>query len=138
MAGKSDRLLFLKSGEGRRYGMGGLTALFKADEAETDSRYSVSEWCLQPGQPGVGAHSHDQNDEVFYILEGTPEILAGENWIACPRDTFIRIPAGMTHDFRNLGDAPARLLNLFIPGGFERNMPAIVDWFAAEEGQEGA
>lgn len=30
-------------GEGRIYRMGTMTAVFKADEAETDSRYSVSE-----------------------------------------------------------------------------------------------
>jgi hypothetical protein len=35
----------------------------------------------------------------------------------------------MTHDFRNSGDQPAKLLNVFIPGGFERNMPGIVKWF---------
>lgn len=124
------RVIELPSGGGRRYEMGKLTALFKADEAETDAGYSLSEWILQPGQEGVGGHSHDDNDEVFLVLEGRPEILIGEEWKVFETGAFIRIPSGVTHDFRNLGDAPARLFNVFIPGGFERDMPKIVDWFA--------
>ncbi|MGR3563395.1 MAG: cupin domain-containing protein [Heliomarina sp.] len=115
--------------EGRRYEMGKLTALFKADEAETGAGYSVSEWRMAPGQEGVGAHHHDANDEIFYVLEGAPEVLIGEEWRGFGEGSFIRIPAGVTHDFRNPGSGPARLLNLFIPGGFERNMPEIVAWF---------
>lgn len=34
------------------------------------------------------------------------------------------------HDFRNPAEEEAGLLNVFVPGGFERNMPAIVEWFA--------
>jgi hypothetical protein len=36
----------------------------------------------------------------------------------------------VTHDFRNPTGRVARLLNLYIPGGFEREMPGIVAWFA--------
>jgi mannose-6-phosphate isomerase-like protein (cupin superfamily) len=42
---------------------------------------------------------------------------------------FVRIPAGVTHDFENRTDQRMGLLNFFIPGGFEKNMPAIVEWF---------
>lgn len=127
----SDRsVIHLPPGGGRRYGMGRLTALFKADEDETEAGYSVSEWILDPGQDGVGAHSHAANDEVFYVLEGRPEILIGDAWRESPAGSFLRIPAGVTHDFRNPTDSRARLLNLYIPGGFERDMPQIVRWFA--------
>ena len=33
------------------------------------------------------------------------------------------------HDARNPA-AEEALLNAFVPGGFERNMPAIAKWFA--------
>ena len=42
---------------------------------------------------------------------------------------FLRIPAGVTHDFRNRTAERVGVLNVFIPGGFERDMPAITDWF---------
>ncbi len=126
-------VIALPAGGGRRYAMGKLTAVFKADESETGSRYSVSEWILEPGQEGVGAHSHEMNDEIFYVLEGTPEVLVAEAWSAHGAGSFIRIPAGVTHDFRNPGATCARLLNVFIPGGFERHMPEIAAWFAKDE-----
>jgi hypothetical protein len=37
------------------------------------------------------------------------------------------------HDFKNSTNEKTGILNFFIPGGFERNMPAIVDWFAANK-----
>ena len=56
-------------------------------------------------------------------------ILIGEEWVDVANGSFIRIPAGITHDFENRTDARIGLLNFFIPGGFEEKMPAIVDWF---------
>ena len=47
-----------------------MRAVFKADGAETDDRYSVSEWWMEPRNAGPGAHHHEANDEVFYVLEG--------------------------------------------------------------------
>ncbi len=107
-----------------------MTAVFKADEGETTERYSVSEWWLEPNSTGPGAHFHEANDEVFYVLEGTATILAGDEWRELSKGAFIRIPAGVMHDFENRSTDRAGLLNFFIPGGFERNMPAIVEWFA--------
>ncbi len=122
-------LIHLPPGEGRVYHLGAMTAVFKADEGDTGLRYSVSEWWLEPEADGPGAHLHETNDEIFYVIEGTASILAGTEWREAPQGTFLRIPAGMTHDFRNTTAARVGLLNLFIPGGFERRMPAIVDWF---------
>ena len=122
--------IVLRCNGGRRYAMGALWAVFKADEAETQERYSVSEWWLKPHTDGPGAHSHEENDEIFYVLEGNPEIRIGDEWVALEPGSFVRIPARVVHDFRNATARDAGLLNVFIPGGFERKMPAIVEWFA--------
>jgi hypothetical protein len=34
------------------------------------------------------------------------------------------------HDFENRTGEPAGALNVFLPGGFEVMMPAIIDYFA--------
>jgi mannose-6-phosphate isomerase-like protein (cupin superfamily) len=128
-------IICLPPDAGRRYRMGRLTAIFKADGAETAERYSASEWLLDPDQPGVGAHRHAENDEIFLVLAGMPEFLLDGTWTSCPAGTFLRIPAGVTHDFRNLGPAPARFFSMFLGDGFERNMPSIVDWFGEREPQ---
>jgi mannose-6-phosphate isomerase-like protein (cupin superfamily) len=122
--------IILPRDSGRRYEMGALSAVFKADEGETQQRYSISEWWLKPNSDGPGAHLHEANDEVFYVLAGKPEILIGEQWVSLERGGFALIPQGTMHDFRNPTGEEAGLLNFFIPGGFERKMPAIVKWFA--------
>lgn len=114
---------------GRSYDLGGMRAVFKADGDETNDRYSVSEWWLEPHTTGPGAHHHEANDEIFYVIDGRPSLLIGEEWVTASRGAFFRIPAGITHDFENRTGERAGLLNVFIPGGFEKNMPTIVEWF---------
>jgi len=48
-----------------------MQAVFKADGAETGSRYSVSEWRVEPNRVGVDPHKHDADEELFYVVEGT-------------------------------------------------------------------
>ncbi|NYZ61747.1 cupin domain-containing protein [Luteimonas deserti] len=121
--------IVLRPGQGRGYRMGGMSAQFKADEGETAGRYSISEWWLEPDTQGPGAHSHPE-DDAFYVLEGTMSFLIDDEWIDCPKGSFVLAPAGATHDFQNRGSVRAGVLNLSVPGGFERSMGMIVDWFA--------
>ena len=69
----------LGPGEGRSYPMGRIAALFKADGAETQDRYSISEWWLEPHTQGPGTHSHSE-DDIFYVIEGTMSVLVGGTW----------------------------------------------------------
>jgi mannose-6-phosphate isomerase-like protein (cupin superfamily) len=109
--------------------MGRISALFKADEGETGHAYSVSEWWLEPHTQGPGAHAHDE-DDVFYVIEGTMSFLLGDRWVDAPRGSFVLAPAGLTHDFQNRSAARAGILNFSIPGDFEQDMPEIAKWFA--------
>ena len=120
--------IVLGPGEGRLYPMGRISAVFKADEDESDSRYSISEWWLEPHTKGPGPHSHP-DDDVFYVIEGTMSILVDKEWIDATPNSFVLIPGGVTHDFENRGDVRAGLLNLSIPGGLEPPMPDIAQWF---------
>ncbi len=109
--------------------MGRISAVFKADEAETESRYSISEWWLEPRTQGPGAHSHDE-DDVFYVIEGTMSLRIDDQWIDAERGSFILVPGGTVHDFENRSDARAGVLNFSAPGPFEPSMPGIAEWFA--------
>lgn len=125
----TEQPIILQPGEGRRYACGPMAAVFKADGDECASRYSVSEWTVAPRSPGPGAHAHEANEELFLVTDGVLSIRVGDDWIEAPRGAFIRVPAGVLHDFENRTDAPATLFNVFLPGGFEPSMPSIVDWF---------
>jgi mannose-6-phosphate isomerase-like protein (cupin superfamily) len=109
--------------------MGGMRAVFKADGAETLGRYNVSEWWLDPHTHGPGAHAHDE-DDVFYVIEGTMTVLVDDEWIDAPKGSFVLVPGGTTHDFKNVTDQRAGALNVGAPGGFEAAMPDIVAYFA--------
>lgn len=127
--------IYLPLEAGRRYQLGAIQAVFKADGAETGDRYSVSEWWLDPQSDGPGQHRHDANDEIFVALVGRPSVFAGDRWYDLETGSTIVIPAGIAHDFANRTNERAGLLNIFVPGGFEQNMPAIVAWYAKQEGE---
>src|SRR5215472_19084894 len=123
------RAIVLAPGQGRAYPMGRISAVFKADEAETESRYSVSEWWLEPRTQGPGAHSHEE-DDLYYVIEGTMSVLVGEQWTDAPSGSFVLIPGGITHDFENRGPVRAGILSFKVPGPFEPELPGIAAWFA--------
>lgn len=119
----------LGPGEGRPYDMGALRAVFKADAPETGGEFSISEWWLDARHEGPGAHKHDENEEIFYVLEGTASTLLGERWHRLPKGSVCVVPRGVMHNFRNESSTRIGLLNIFLPGPFEEMMPMIVDWY---------
>lgn len=124
----SRPIVHVPPGAGRHYPMGRIASVFLADGAETSDKYSISEWWLDAHTTGPGAHSHEE-DDVFYVLEGTMSLLLGDRWIEAPRGSFVLVPGGITHDFENRSDARAGVLNVSVPGGFEPNMPSIAQWY---------
>ena len=124
-----NQALILAAGQGRVYKLGPMTAIFKADVDETDNKYSISEWWLDPNSDGPGAHQHEDQDQIFYVLEGTISMQIGDKWTDAAKGTFIRIPKNTIHTFANRTAVKAGMLNFDIPGGFEKNMPSMVKWF---------
>jgi mannose-6-phosphate isomerase-like protein (cupin superfamily) len=119
----------LGPGEGRAYPMGPISVIFKADGAETEQKYSISEWWLDPFTKGPGPHSHPK-DDVFYVLAGTISVLVDTEWIEASAGSFVLVPGDVTHDFENRGSERAGMLSISAPGDFEERMPGIAEWFA--------
>lgn len=122
--------IVLLPGSGRRYAMGPLDAVFKADGDETGGAYSISEWWLEPYTRGPGAHKHDE-DDVFFVIGGTMSFYVDGKWIDAPKGSLVIAPGGMEHDFENRTAECAGFLNLSVPGDFEPQMPSIAEWFRA-------
>jgi quercetin dioxygenase-like cupin family protein len=122
--------IHLPPGAGRVYPMGPLRAVFKADGAESRGKYSISEWWLDPHTRGPGAHQHDE-DDVFYVLEGTMSFFVGGTWIDAPKGSFVVAPGNTPHDFENRTAKRAGMLNVSVPGDFEPHMKGIAEWFRA-------
>jgi len=135
MAKAKRKPVKLAPGGGREYAMGPLTAVFKADGGETNGRYSISEWWLEPRTKGPGAHTHPE-DDIFYVLEGTMSIRVGTRWMEAKQGSFVLVPGGTKHDFENRTGKRAGLLNVSVPGDFEPEMPAIAEWFRARKPED--
>ena len=95
--------IILAPAEGRPYPMGRISALFKADGEETQNKYSISEWWLEPNTKGPGAHLHPE-DDVFFVIESTMTFLVADTWTAAAKGAFVLVAGGVTHDFENRGE----------------------------------
>jgi quercetin dioxygenase-like cupin family protein len=121
--------LVVAPGQGRTYDMGRMRAIFLADGEETDARYSISEWWIEPRTRGPGTHAHP-DDHIFYVLAGTVSLLIDGEWTDAIRGSYALIPGGVPHDFENRGSEECGFISINAPAGFERSMPGIVKWFA--------
>lgn len=118
----------LRPGEGREYNMGPIISVFKADLSESKNRYSISEWWVDPMTEGAHPHKHDE-DDIFFVIEGVMSFLINDKWIDAERGSFILAPGGVMHGFENRTNKKAAVLNISVPGGFEKNMSMITDWY---------
>ena len=115
--------------DGRTLALGdGLRLCFKADDAETDGRYSVSVVDVGAHDAGTTPHVHAEHDELFFVVSGTPRFeLSGEEHAAEP-GTFVLVPRGTSHRWWNPSDTPSRVLNIHAPSfGFERFIRELAD-----------
>jgi mannose-6-phosphate isomerase-like protein (cupin superfamily) len=70
----------------------------------------------------LDAHTHGGEDDAFYILEGELTFtFGGERAVAGP-GTFVLVPPGVEHGFRNDGSLDVRMLNIHAPAGFDRRI----------------
>jgi len=67
-------------------------------------------------KPGESLKPHKTPVDVFfYVLEGTPSVLVGEEKIVCAKDDIIESPANIIHCLSNESDKITRLLVVKAP-----------------------
>jgi quercetin dioxygenase-like cupin family protein len=69
------------------------------------------------GRPPL--HRHDF-DETFYVLEGELTFQLGDDLLTRRTGELAFAPRGAPHTYANLSGAPARVLLVITPAGFER------------------
>ena len=57
-----------------------------------------------------------------YILEGEMTFIFGDESVPAPPGTFVLVPPGVEHGFRNDQARPVRMLNIHAPAGFDRRI----------------
>ena len=69
---------------------------------------------IDPGWT-VPPHTHDDEVDSFYVLEGEVELTAGDATVSVGPGHWLSAPPGARHGFRNASDEPVALLNLHAP-----------------------
>jgi mannose-6-phosphate isomerase-like protein (cupin superfamily) len=107
----STEAVVLGPGEGERLEADTRVATIKAGRDEL----SLVEFELEPGFEGPEPHAHRDQVDSFYVLEGNPQFLVGEEKIRLGAGSFVAAPIGVVHTFSNPGPERARLLNIHAP-----------------------
>lgn len=108
-----------KPNEGRRIGIVGDVYRFLATGDDTDGKYATFEAIVPPGS-GPPPHIHSREEESFLVLEGEITFQLGDDRFVAGEGTFLNMPVGSLHCFKNEGDKTARLLISLAPAGLEK------------------
>lgn len=77
-----------------------------------------------PAGSNPGGHTHDQQEEIIYILEGTGKFKTDTEDIILEPGLAIYVPPGLEHAVINDGPETIRLITLFspqvIPGSYDK------------------
>lgn len=110
---------FVAPGDGTKLWVLSELVAFIAGAEETGGRYALTDSLVPPGGEAP-RHTHEREDEAFWVLEGELEILVGEDRFLAGPGAFAHLPRGVPHAYRNAGDSDARFLTLMVPAGLER------------------
>lgn len=110
--------VLINFGEGNSVHVIGVNITIRLYGRDTAGVLSVIESVDQPGE-GPPPHIHHREDETFQILEGQYEFTCGGRTFVASKGATIFAPRGVPHNYRNVGQQPARLMVILTPGGFE-------------------
>ena len=109
-----EQAVVVRPGEGYRVG----NVEFLARSQDTP-RFNLSLVTMQPRREGPALHTHADEDDSFYVLEGELTFIVEGDELAAGPGTFVLVPPGVEHTFANRSDGVARCVNVHAPAGFD-------------------
>jgi mannose-6-phosphate isomerase-like protein (cupin superfamily) len=128
----------LGPGAGETVHLYALGVRFMMEGEATGGGFSLVEHPLPARALGAPVHTHRNEDEYSYVLEGRIGVQLGDEVLECGPGELVFKPRGVAHAFWNAGDEPARLLELISPAGFEGYFRELAPLLAAPERDEAA
>jgi quercetin dioxygenase-like cupin family protein len=126
-----DSIILTPAGQGARLHAFGETVTILVGSEQSGN---VScQWLEEvPPEGGPPPHLHENEDEWFYVLEGTVSFFDGRDgrWTEGAPGWSAFMPRGVVHTFKNTGDTTARLLVTTTPGGFDTFFGRCAEVFA--------
>jgi quercetin dioxygenase-like cupin family protein len=124
----------VEEGAGRALLDGPLSAVLLAGQERTGGTAAFVLHGLAPRALGSPVHTHSREDEWSFVLEGQIGVQVGDQVQTAGPGALVLKPRGVPHAFWNAGDAPARLLEVITPGGFERYFEQLGEVLGASSG----
>ena len=100
------------------------------DGVDSGGGFSLVEHPMPPRALAAPLHRHTHEDEYSYVLKGRLGALLGDEVVYGEPGDLVFKPRRQWHTFWNAGDAPARILEIISPAGFEQYFAALIDLFA--------
>ncbi|HZZ47994.1 MAG TPA: cupin domain-containing protein [Pseudonocardia sp.] len=88
-----------------------------ADSSATGGALSTQRVTLASGSDGAAPHLHRASSELFYVLDGSVDVLVGEQVATGHEGDLVVVPPGLAHAFAASAGHPADLLVVITPGG---------------------
>ena len=110
----------VRRGEGDRLDVVGTEMRFLAVGESTGRRFDfmIGDMSYLSGPP---LHTHRDQDDTFYVLEGVLSIQIGDEVYELEPGDFATAPPGVPHTFGNMreGQELVKAVNIMTPGGFD-------------------
>jgi mannose-6-phosphate isomerase-like protein (cupin superfamily) len=87
-----------------------------ADAEETGGKLTSNLTHFEPGNAGAPPHHHSRGAELFYVLDGSLQMLLGDEVTVFGTGDLVVVPPGVHHAFAPAPGAGADVLIVFAPG----------------------
>jgi quercetin dioxygenase-like cupin family protein len=108
----------LSKGQGEAFWLLGMFQTIKISGKDTDGQYGLVEVVVPMGY-GSPWHTHTEEDEWFYVLDGEITFYVGDERLDLSAGSFAFGPKGVPHTFIGASSENARTLIGFAPFQFE-------------------
>ena len=113
--------------DGKAGFLGSIGVRFMIEGSEAGERFSLVEHPMGPRALAAPLHRHIREDEYTWVIAGRVGALLGDDVVIGEPGDLIFKPRNQWHTFWNAGDAPARILEIISPAGFEDFFAELVD-----------
>ena len=115
----------IRPDEARSIGLYDVVFKYGIGAGETDGKLSMLEVTIPP-KTLIKPHTHTREDEFSLVLAGRIGLRSGDDTVEeVPTGSWLVKPRSVPHAMWNLGDEPARVLEVVMPGGLERYFEEI-------------
>lgn len=111
-----DRSHIVREAEAEVVGRAPTTVRLLADSSATGGALSTQRVTLSEGANGAGPHRHTRSAELFYVLDGTAQLLSGEQVVTAGQGDLVVVPPDLPHAFAAAPGEGADILIVITPG----------------------